>query len=196
MAFTPNENPLNEGAPSQNDYATIVLVFTALLLMCAQAWQVVIIERHRVRDSGLACQVPLHGAITMTYRTPTLAILMTASLFAGSAAFARQPQTQQPMQTPAQQNAMSNNSMSPSPSNDSATYNTAQGQVTINSTMGQAPSTASPPSFEQLSGGKKYITKDQANAYPPLANDFLYVAGANGQRISKAQYEHWLKDLN
>ncbi len=78
----------------------------------------------------------------------------------------------------------------------SATYNTAKGQVTVNSTVGQGPSTASPPSFEQLSGGKKFITKDQANAYPPLANDFLYVAGPNGSRITKAQYEHWLKNLN
>ncbi|MFK2900847.1 hypothetical protein ISP15_10920 [Dyella jejuensis] len=79
--------------------------------------------------------------------------------------------------------------------NGSATFNSAQGQVTINSTMNQTPSTASPPSFEQLSGGSKYITSEQANAYPPLANDFSYVAG-HGKRITKAQYERWLKNLN
>ena len=78
---------------------------------------------------------------------------------------------------------------------NSATYNTSQGQVTINSTTPTAPSTASPPSFEQLAGKKKYISKDDANAYPPLANDFLYVSH-NGNRISKAQYERWVKDLN
>lgn len=82
-----------------------------------------------------------------------------------------------------------------SPGANSATYNTSQGQVTINSTTPAAPSTASPPSFEQLAGKKKYISKDDANAYPPLANDFLYVSH-NGNRITKAQYEHWVKDLN
>jgi len=78
---------------------------------------------------------------------------------------------------------------------NSATYNTSQGQVTINSTTPPAPSTASPPSFEQLAGKKKYISKDDANAYPPLANDFLYVSH-NGNRITKAQYERWVKELN
>jgi hypothetical protein len=77
----------------------------------------------------------------------------------------------------------------------SATYNTSQGQVTINSTVPSAPSTASPPSFEQLAGGKKYITKEDANAYPPLANDFLYVSH-NANRITKPQYERWVKNLN
>ncbi|RUL69602.1 hypothetical protein [Dyella choica] len=78
---------------------------------------------------------------------------------------------------------------------NSATYNTAQGQVTVKSTMGSTPSTASPPSFEQLANGKQYISKEDANAYPPLANDFLYVA-QNGNRVSKAQYERWVKNLN
>jgi hypothetical protein len=83
---------------------------------------------------------------------------------------------------------------SPSGAN-SATFNSAQGQVTVNSKMGQAPSTASPPSFEQLANGKKAITKEDANAYPPLANDFEYAAH-NGNSISKAQYERWLQNLN
>ena len=78
---------------------------------------------------------------------------------------------------------------------DSATYNTAKGQVTINSTMGPAPSVASPPPFEQLANGKKYISRDDANAFPPLANDFDY-ASNHGSRLSKAQYESWLKHLN
>lgn len=126
----------------------------------------------------------------MSHRIPSLTFLAGITFFAAStASFA---QTQAPsIPAPAQQS-----STAASQSNDSASFTTSQGQVTINSTMGQAPSTASPPSFEQLSGGKKYITKEQANAYPPLANDFLYAAGPNGKRISKAQYEHWVKDLN
>jgi hypothetical protein len=51
-----------------------------------------------------------------------------------------------------------------------------------------------PPSFEQLSGGGKWISEDQAAAYPPLANDFLN-ASHNGKRISKAQYDNWVKQL-
>lgn len=78
---------------------------------------------------------------------------------------------------------------------DSTTFHASQGQVTINSTMGQTPSTASPPSFEQLSGGAKVITREQADAFPPLANDFDYVAGHSGH-ITKSQYEHWLQHLN
>lgn len=78
---------------------------------------------------------------------------------------------------------------------NSATYNSSQGQLTVNSKTGNVPSTGSPPSFEQLSGGSKVITEEQAEAYPPLANDFSYVAG-HSDHITKRQYEHWLQNLN
>jgi hypothetical protein len=152
----------------------------------------------------------LHGAIRMKNRNPALISILGMSLLAASAAWA-QDQTQ-PAQAassappmPATQNTQNAASTPPAASQapgssnpggaGSATYSTAQGQVVINSTMPAAPSAASPPSFEQLANGKKYITKDDANAYPPLANDFLYVSH-NGNRISKAQYEHWVKTLN
>jgi hypothetical protein len=100
------------------------------------------------------------------------------------------------MQPPAQAPATTaQSSMPANGGTDSATYHSSQGQVTINSTMGQTPSTASPPSFEQLSGGSKVITKEQANAFPPLANDFSYVAG-HSDHITKSQYDHWLQNLN
>jgi len=38
------------------------------------------------------------------------------------------------------------------------------------------------------------LTEDQASAYPPLANDFLH-ASHNGKRISKAQYDAWVKQV-
>jgi hypothetical protein len=124
----------------------------------------------------------------MTYRIPLLASLIgTGLLFTGVAL--AQSQTMQPANPP------QSNAAPPATGTDSTTFNSSQGQVTVHSTMGQTPSTASPPSFEQLSGGSKFITKDQASAYPPLANDFSYVAG-HGNRISKSQYEHWLQDLN
>jgi hypothetical protein len=116
----------------------------------------------------------------MKYRTPLLVFLTSTSMLFTGATLAQQTMPASP---------------SPIAANNSATFNSAQGQVTINSTMGQAPTTASPPSFEQLSGGKNVITKDAANAYPPLANDFQY-ASRGGNSISKAQYERWLKNLN
>jgi hypothetical protein len=124
-----------------------------------------------------------------------------------------QPSTM-PASTPAQQSTQPSTTPAPAPTTpatttgtgttagtgspagaNSATFNSAQGQVTVNSSMGQAPSTASPPSFEQLANGKKSISKQDADAYPPLANDFEYAAH-NGSSISKAQYESWLQHLN
>lgn len=66
--------------------------------------------------------------------------------------------------------------------------------VTVRSVPPQAPQIATPPPFSQLSGGGKSITQEQADAYPPLANDFLN-ASHGAQRISKAQYEAWLKQV-
>jgi hypothetical protein len=157
----------------------------------------------------------------MKPRTLLLTSLISTALMMSGAAFAQDqsmqpsagaPQTAAPQTmtqpTTAQQNsaaqqpsaAAQNSTMQPpaQPPNggsDSATYNSQQGQVTINSTMGQTPSTASPPSFEQLSGGSKVITKEQAKAYPPLANDFSYVAG-HSDYITKGEYERWLQKLN
>lgn len=124
----------------------------------------------------------------MTSRTPLLIPLLgTCVLFTGVALAQNQPM--QPANPP------QSNAAAPTTGTDSATFRSSQGQVTINSTMGQTPSTASPPSFEQLSGGSKFITREQADAYPPLANDFSY-ASAHGDRISKSQYQRWLQQLN
>lgn len=114
----------------------------------------------------------------MNYHTPLLVSLIGASMLFTGAALAQQS-------TPSATGA----------NNGSATFNSAQGQVTVNSTMGQTPPTTSPPLFEQLSGGKKVITKDAASAYPPLANDFEYAAHG-GQSITKTQYEQWVSHLN
>jgi hypothetical protein len=117
----------------------------------------------------------------MKYRTPLFVSLISASLLVVGAAFA-----QQSMPPP---------TGTDSTSTTSTTFNSAKGQVTVNSSMAQTPSTASPPSFEQLANGKKVISKDDATAYPPLANDFEYAAHG-GNSITRAQYENWLKNLN
>lgn len=147
----------------------------------------------------------------MKKRIPTLfSFLGIGVLLAGSALAQTQNQPtpspsaqSMPSTQPSQQTTTSPTQPATSPSSattgnsagaNSATYNTSQGQVTINSTAAPSQPAPSPPSFEQLANGKGYISKDDANAYPPLANDFLY-ASHNGNRISKAQYESWLKNL-
>ncbi|MBD8899735.1 hypothetical protein [Rhodanobacter sp. DHG33] len=64
--------------------------------------------------------------------------------------------------------------------------------VTVRSMPAPAPQVTTPPPFSQLSGGSKSITQEQAEAYPPLANDFLN-ASHGAERVSKAQYEAWVK---
>lgn len=71
------------------------------------------------------------------------------------------------------------------------TTNAGQQQVTINSSV--PPVNPGPaPSFEQLANGKKYISENDASAYPLLANDWAYVDKGHAGRVTKAQYEAWL----
>lgn len=51
------------------------------------------------------------------------------------------------------------------------------------------------PSFEQLSGGGKSITAEQAVAYPPLANDFIHADSNRNGKVSKTEYANWTKQL-
>ena len=78
---------------------------------------------------------------------------------------------------------------------DAQTLQTAQGQVTVKSVPAPAPSIPPAPSFKQLAGGGKAITQAQAAAYPPLANDFGYADRNKDGKISKAEYERWVKQL-
>lgn len=53
-----------------------------------------------------------------------------------------------------------------------------------------------PPAFATLDtshAGK--ITREQAQAYPPLLNDFDYIAH-HANSITRAQYERWVKSQN
>jgi hypothetical protein len=75
----------------------------------------------------------------------------------------------------------------------SATNQTPQGPVTVNSQPAPAPTIGPAPSFEQLSGGGKSISEDQAAAYPPLANDFINADTNKNGKISKSEYAHWMK---
>lgn len=69
--------------------------------------------------------------------------------------------------------------------------NTPAGELTVRSSMPPAPPAGPAPSFEQLSGGGKSISEEQASAYPLLANDFIYADHNRDGRVSKSEYERW-----
>lgn len=76
-----------------------------------------------------------------------------------------------------------------------ATYQTPQGELTVRSVTAPAPIVGPAPSFEQLSGGGRTITEEQAAAYPPLVNDFINADRNRNNSISANEYQHWLKQL-
>lgn len=81
-------------------------------------------------------------------------------------------------------------------STDSRTtvYNTAQGTVTVHSGQPEAKQYGPPPPFAQLAtDGSGYITSAGADAYPPLANDFIHADSNRDGRISRTEYARWSK---
>ena len=74
----------------------------------------------------------------------------------------------------------------------STTYQTPQGELTVNSGQPQPRDYGPAPTFAQLDrNGAGYIGSDQADAYPPLANDFIHADGNRDGRVSRAEYERW-----
>lgn len=75
----------------------------------------------------------------------------------------------------------------------SAVYQTPQGELTVNSMPAKAPSYGPAPAFDQLAHGSSAITAEQADAYPPLANDFEHADQNRDHKIGQAEYARWLK---
>lgn len=75
----------------------------------------------------------------------------------------------------------------------SATYPIQNGTLTVNAGMpAQVQSYGPPPAFKSLdSNHDGRIGEIEAQAYPPLDNDFLY-ASSGDQTISRGQYEKWV----
>lgn len=71
----------------------------------------------------------------------------------------------------------------------------AQGrEVTLTSGQPPADQYGPRPSFAELDRNHDgVITQEEAEAYPPLANDFDNVAFPSRERITRAQYERWDK---
>lgn len=123
----------------------------------------------------------------MKARNALLPALVAGTLIFAGASFAQD--TTQPA-PPATQAPPAQDGMQSAP----APAQTPPPIVTVRSVPPAAPQVAPPPPFAQLSGGSKWITEEQAAAYPPLANDFLN-ASHDGKRVSKAQYEAWVKQI-
>lgn len=81
------------------------------------------------------------------------------------------------------------------PDGQAAAYPSPKGDVVVRSSPAPAPTIGPAPTFEQLSGGGKSISPEQASAYPPLANDFINADSNRNGSISKAEYTNWTKQL-
>lgn len=74
----------------------------------------------------------------------------------------------------------------------SSTYETPRGEVTVNSGQPQPRDYGPAPSFAQLDrAGSGSLGSEEAEAYPPLANDFIHADRNRDGRISRAEYERW-----
>ncbi|MFC5525118.1 hypothetical protein ACFPPA_05120 [Rhodanobacter ginsengisoli] len=128
----------------------------------------------------------------MKSRKPLLTVVTaSALLFAGSLLAQDTPATSPPAEPAAATSAAAPATATPTAT---ATLNTPSGELVVHSVMPPPPEAGPAPDFKQLSGGGKYITEDQAAAYPLLANDFLYADHNRDGRISKSEYEHWLSN--
>lgn len=76
----------------------------------------------------------------------------------------------------------------------SATYPIQNGTLTVNAGMpAQVHHYGPPPPFKTLdSNHDGRIEESEAQAYPPLDDDFLYASGG-AKTISRAQYSRWMK---
>ncbi|HEU4669153.1 MAG TPA: EF-hand domain-containing protein [Dyella sp.] len=118
----------------------------------------------------------------MNVQISWIQIVATASLLAAGQALAAQTE---PMSPPAP--------ASTATSADKVVLHTSQGQVTIRSTLPPARTHMAPPPFAQLAGNGKFITPEQAAAYPLLANDFDFADSNRDGRISANEYARWVK---
>ena len=73
-----------------------------------------------------------------------------------------------------------------------AQYQTPQGELTVHSSQPQSHDYGPPPPFAQLdTRGSGSLTATEADAYPPLANDFIHADANRDGRVSRAEYERW-----
>lgn len=72
------------------------------------------------------------------------------------------------------------------------TYQTPQGPLIVHSGQPGPKQYEAPPPFATLDQRRAgYITSEEADAYPPLANDFIHADLNRDGRVSKAEYQRW-----
>lgn len=128
----------------------------------------------------------------MKYRS-LIANAITALLLIYGTTLAAQDSPRAP--SPAASTSSPATAASTMPSVNTASMRTSKGEVTINSAPASRPSVGTAPPFAQLSGGAKVITATQAEAYPPLANDFSHADSDRDGTVNAAEYAHWTKQL-
>lgn len=78
---------------------------------------------------------------------------------------------------------------------DQVTHVTAAdgSQATLTSGQPKPDQHVSPPSFAQLDTNRDgFISREEAEAYTPLLNDFDHLA-SHANRVSKAQFDSWVQ---
>ncbi|GAB3035392.1 hypothetical protein GCM10027285_18170 [Oleiagrimonas citrea] len=79
-----------------------------------------------------------------------------------------------------------------SSSSQPAIYHTRQGTLIVKSSMPAPPKYGPAPTFAALdSNHNGRLNAEEANAYAPLANDFLYVSHGT-KTISRGAYRRWV----
>jgi len=73
-----------------------------------------------------------------------------------------------------------------------ARYQTPQGELTVHSGPATTRDYGAPPPFEQLDTRRAgSLSPAEADAYPPLANDFIHADANRDGHVSRAEYERW-----
>jgi len=124
----------------------------------------------------------------MKSRKPLLSAMTAGALFFAGTLIAQNAPPPPPPPMPAPASTAADAAVGQAPNGQ-----TTQGQTTVASVPPPAPTIGPAPPFAQLSGGSKYITEDQAVAYPPLANDFIHADTNRDGKISKSEYDRWTK---
>lgn len=126
-----------------------------------------------------------------------LALFGTASFGVAQTPPPNQPATTMPAQQPSTTQQQPSSGQFYRGTESTATYPIQNGTLTVNAGMpAQVQQYGPPPAFATLDTNHDgRISKDEAQAYPPLDSDFLYASGQQ-QTISRSRYEGWVKTQN
>jgi hypothetical protein len=124
-------------------------------------------------------------------------ILMLTSSFAVSVTYAatwNSPSTPQSSasQVNAQDNTAAVSDSQAQVTSTAQTVSATDNQVTLRSVQTPALRYGPKPSFDALDiNHDGVISESEADAYPPLANDYLYVARKGSRGVTHAEYDRW-----